>query len=140
MAGNDKIKDKGFDKNPQNINKKGRPKKLISTINADLKEEGYTPAKQSEIVDAYLTLVNLPMSKIIELSKKENDDYPILFKLVAKEILGKNGANMLEKILDRGIGKPQQAMDLSSKDGSMSPIKLTPEAAKAIAKDLDNSI
>ena len=91
----------------------GRPKKLISTINADLKGEGYTPAKQSEIVDAYLTLINLPMTRIIEIAKKNNDNYPILFKLVAKEMLGKNGANMLEKILDRGIGKAMQSIEHS---------------------------
>lgn len=106
---------KGFDKNPENINRKGRPKKLISHINTELKNEGYTPAKVDEIKQAFLTLVNLPISKIQEMSNKNNDNFPMLYNLVAKEMLGKRGLEMMEKVLDRAIGKPQNFIDHTSK-------------------------
>lgn len=39
MAGEiEHIRGKGFDANPQNINMKGRPKKGISLVNAELAE------------------------------------------------------------------------------------------------------
>jgi len=106
---------KGFDKRPENINKKGRPRKLISHINTELKNDGYTAATTDEIREAYLTLLNLPISKLKEIQKVDNDDYPMLYKLVAKEMLGKRGMEMLDKLLDRAIGKAQQYIDHTSK-------------------------
>lgn len=110
---------KGFDKRPENINKKGRPRKLISHINTELKADGYTPASVDEIKEAYLTLLNLPISKLKEFQNVNNDGYPMLYKLVAKEMLGKRGMEMLEKVLDRAIGKAQQSIDHTSKGESI---------------------
>ncbi len=114
---------KGFDKNPQNINRAGRPKKLVSHLNAELKKEGYEPVSSSQIVDAYTTLLNLPLSKIKEIAAISNDDYPTIYKLVAKELMGKRGAEMLEKLLDRAYGKSVQRNDVTS-DGKEISINL----------------
>lgn len=119
MANKQNIVNKGFDKRPENINKSGRPRKLISHINTELKADGYTPATTDEIREAYLTLINLPFSKIKEIQDSNNDDYPMLYKLVAKEMLGNRGQEMLEKLLDRAIGKAQQSIDHSNKDGTL---------------------
>jgi hypothetical protein len=100
------IINKGFDKRPENINKKGRPRKLISHINTELKADGYCPASLDEIKEAYLTLIQVPMSEIKEIANTTNDNYPILYKLVAKELLGKRGMEMMERLLDRALGKP----------------------------------
>lgn len=103
---------KGFDKRPQNINKKGRPKKLISYVNTSLSKEGYKPATDTEIKEAFLIMINLPFSKIKEIADVKNDDgFPMLYKLVAKELMGRRGQEMLEKSLDRGIGRAQQHVD-----------------------------
>jgi len=110
--GTENVKGKGFDKRPQNINKKGRPKKLVSGINDMLQKQGYKPVSNSEVKDAYLTMLNLPLSKIMEIAKVENDDYPTLYKLVAKELSGKRGQEMLEKLLDRSVGKPDQKIQV----------------------------
>ena len=109
---------KGFDKHPENINRKGRPPKLISHINKELEAEGFTAAKVDEITTAYLTLINLPISRITEIANIKNDEYPILYKLVAKEIIGKRGADMLEKLLDRGIGRATQQINMDVKTTS----------------------
>ena len=114
---------KGFDKNPQNINRAGRPKKLVSHLNAELKKEGYEPVSSSQIVDAYTTLLNLPLSKIKEIAAISNDDYTTIYKLVAKELMGKRGAEMLEKLLDRAYGKSVQMNDVTS-DGKEISINL----------------
>ncbi len=106
---------KGFDKRPENINTNGRPRKLISFINTELKTDGYTPASKDEIVEAYLTMLNLPFSKIKEIGNSGNDNYPMLYKLVAKEMLGNKGQEMLEKLLDRALGKNQQYIDHTTK-------------------------
>lgn len=123
MKGDKEIykKARGFDKNPQNINRTGANRKLISTINKELLEEGFELANKQDIVDCYLTLINLPFSKIKEISDIKNDDYPMLYKLVSKEMLGKRGMDMLEKLLDRAIHKPQQSIDHTSKGDKVQP-------------------
>lgn len=112
MPNPENLKGKGFDKHPENINKKGRPpKKLVSIINRDLKNEGFAEVTKSEVTEAFLTLLNLPLSKINEIAKQENDEYPFLFKFVAKELLGNKGQDMLKEILDRGLGKAKENIE-----------------------------
>ncbi len=109
----DKKNTNGFDKNPQNINRTGENRKVISSINKELKEKGFEKATKQDVIDAYLTMVNLPYSIISDIANKNIDDYPIFYKLVAKEMLGKRGMEMLEKLLDRSIGKSNQSIELS---------------------------
>lgn len=127
MKGDKEIykKARGFDKNPQNINRTGANRKLISTINKELAEEGFELAKKQDVVDCYLTLIQLPYSKVKEISDVKNDNYPFLYKLVAKEMLGKRGMDMLEKLLDRAIHKPQQSIDHTSKGKEITSITRT---------------
>lgn len=102
----------GFQKNPQNINRQGKPRKLVNEINKQLKDEGYMTATKTEIIDAYQTIINLPLSKVREIADVNNDNYPILYKLVAKELLGKRGGDYLDKLLDRII-RPKQDIDIT---------------------------
>jgi hypothetical protein len=122
MATNKNIEGKGFDKRPENINRKGRPRKLISFVNTNLKKEGYKTASLDEVKEAYLTIINLPLSKIMDIARKENDEYPLLYKLIAKELTGKRGAEMLEKVLDRALGKAIQSIDHTTQGKSISLI------------------
>lgn len=115
---------KGFDSRPENINRKGRPRTLISEINKKYKEEGYEAATVAEIKEAYLMLINMPLSEIIEISKKENDDHPLLYKLVAKELLGKRGVEMLEKLLDRALGKSVAQVDHTTQGEKVNQIHI----------------
>ena len=58
MSKLDNFKGKGgtgnFAKNPQNINRKGRPKKVITKF----KDQGYTPNEIKETVAALASLTN----------------------------------------------------------------------------------
>jgi hypothetical protein len=122
MPNKENIEGKGFDKRPENINRKGRPRKLISFVNTNLKKEGYKTASLDEVKEAYLTIINLPLSKIMDIARKENDEYPLLYKLIAKELTGKRGAEMLEKVLDRALGKAIQSIDHTTQGKSISLI------------------
>lgn len=99
-----KLNTNGFDKNPQNINRKWRPKKGISAVNAELQKKGYEPAKKSEIENIYLQIINLPEEKINELIK--DTEQPMLVRIVCRNMMNnKTGFDIIERMLDRSVGK-----------------------------------
>jgi len=106
----------GFDKRPKQA---GHPKKLISFVNSELEDNGFTPTNKDEIIRCFLILVNLPIGKINEIAAGVDESYPLLYRLVAKEMSGKRGLEMLEKLLDRAVGKATQAIDHTSKGKSL---------------------
>jgi len=129
MPNPDSIIGKGFDKNPQNINRKGRPPKLIKQVNNELIKKGYKVPSRDEITEAALLILQLTFAEITELAdSKKTTNYPFFYKLIAKEIIGKSGGQALEKLLDRAFGKPQQAVDHTTGGEKMQPqiIQLNP--------------
>jgi hypothetical protein len=113
MRGNpDKIIGKGFDKRPENINRTGANRKLISSVNKDLEESGYKEATKVDILSCYLRLIQLPIPTLTEMIA--DNKQPSLIRIVGKEILSGRGFDVIEKILDRGIGKPDQKLDLNA--------------------------
>lgn len=92
-----------FNKNPQNINRKWRPKKWVSFVNEELKKEGYTQVKKQDIIENYLSLINLPEEK---LKTMVNDStLPIFVRILIKNILSKKWFDIIEIMLDRAIWK-----------------------------------
>jgi len=95
----------GFDKNKGNI-VCWRPKKGISLCNQQLKEAWYEPATKQDIEVNYMNLLNLEES---ELSKMQHDTkQPMLIRIIIKNMLWDRWFDVIEKILDRGIGKAVQ--------------------------------
>lgn len=112
-------KGKPFVKNDPRINRKGRPRRLVSNIIEELKEKGVERVSQTDVKDTFLMLINLEIS---ELESMVNDkDQPVLVRIVGKEMLGGKGFDVIEKMLDRAMGRPDSKIDLTSTDGSMSP-------------------
>jgi hypothetical protein len=58
-----------------------------------------------------MSLVNLPEAELV---KKHNDKkQPMLVRIVIRNMLDKKKSfNIVEKILDRGIGKPTQTQNI----------------------------
>ena len=111
MAKNKNIENLKPFKKGESGNPKGAPKKTISFVNEEMKAEGYLPATKVDIVGCYLTLINLPLT---ELTKKVKDDkQPALVRIVGKAILSGKGFEVIEKMLDRGIGKADQKIEHS---------------------------
>lgn len=121
------IKNKGFDKNPNNINRKGRPRRLVSSIIQDLKEKGIVQVKATDIVEAFEMLFNLESKEIAEIAN--NDKNPYFIRRVAKEMLSGKGFDIIERMIDRAHGKPKQATEITGKDGKdlkqLPPIYIT---------------
>ena len=132
------IKGKGFDVRPENINRKGRPKKTVTTIVTELKAAGYERATASTVMEIYEYMIGLDSAKLLELSN--DTQQPIIISLVCKAILSNKGFDMLEKMLDRAHGKPTQRREISGKDGeamTVSNLHLfsTEELIKRIQED-----
>jgi len=101
----------GFDKNPQNINRTGANRKTISSVNREMEENGVKEASKQDIISCYLRLIQLT---IPEITKKVSDnDEPALVRIVGKAILSGKGFDVIERVLDRGIGKPDQKVEHS---------------------------
>lgn len=99
----------------QSGNPKGQPKKLLTVINDQLKAEGYLPVKNSHVIDAYNTLLNLPENKIKEIITDTTT--PMFLRIVAKAMLSPKGVEMIEKILDRAHGKAKQNVGFTDSEG-----------------------
>jgi len=127
----------GFKQNPENAMHKGRPPKLISHVNKELKTEGYSPATKQDITDAIMVLMQLPMSKIMEIANLKSDEHPFFVKLVAKELIGKRGGEAMEKYLDRAIGKAKNEVDVKGTGFDNSPSFKIIVQEKATADELE---
>ena len=77
-------KRKPFKKGDPRINRDGRPPKLLTQLNSELKERGYEPVTESQVVEAYLTLLNMNKGDILEYVN--SGDVPAIFEIAAKGI------------------------------------------------------
>ena len=108
--GHENIIGKGFDKRPENINRTGANRRLISTVNAELEERGYTEASKAEILSCYLRLIQLSMDELEAISKDKKENG--LVYVVAKAIVSGKGFEVIEKMLDRTIQKAVQPVEV----------------------------
>jgi len=132
------IKGKGFDKRPENINRKGQPPKIMSGVLKELTAAGYERVTMALVIEAYEILLGLPESKIKEIVTDSNQIMSL--RIVGKAMLSTKGSEMLEKMLDRAHGKPKTSTELSTKDGepiSINNVHLL--TTDEILKELDKS-
>ena len=102
-------------------NPAGRKPKLVTHLNRELAAEGYAPVTATDVTDAIQAMLNLPIARLQEMGKPTGSE-PFLFKLLAKELLGKRGAEALERMLDRAHGKPKQSHDHTGNLATQAPI------------------
>jgi hypothetical protein len=89
----------------QPINKKGRPRKLLTT----LKNQGY---KESQVMQTLNTLFALGIDELQKIESGE--EYTALERTIAAAIvsgLEKRDQTNIMQILERTLGKPKQSMD-----------------------------
>ena len=75
---------KGFDKNPQNINRNGRPRKSFRTINDELQKKGVEPLGKKNLTDAYALILNATKDELDELERDKNT--PLAYRIIIQEL------------------------------------------------------
>ena len=136
MSGNiEYLKWKWFNANPQNINRQGRPRKQLSYIIEEIKEMWYKQPSQSEVMEICLVMLTFTADDLSIISN--NEDYPMIMRIVATRMIWDRGFETLEKILDRGIGKPKQSTDITTNGDPFNPLSCmsTKELIKIVIKD-----
>ena len=103
------------------MNPNGRPPKLVSTIVAELKEQGYERATAATVAEAFEVMMNLPTEVVKELA--EDKKQPIAVRIVARSMMSTKGWDVLNAMLDRAHGKAKQVSEVSGKDGG--PIEIS---------------
>lgn len=93
----------------ETLNPNWRPRKGISAVNHELEEKWYKPATKQEIEANYMAMLQLKQEELLELWN--NKDKPMLVRILAKNMLDKKGFDIIEKMLDRWIGKAVQKME-----------------------------
>lgn len=133
LSGKDNVN--GFQKNPQNINRNGRPRKLITDVIAQLEEQGIKPATKPDIQDIYMRLINVEIPELEQIVKDSTQ--PVLVRIVGKSVLSGKGFDIIEKMLDRSIGKVPNSIDLNA---NVQSTNLTREEFLANLNKFDNEI
>jgi Mg/Co/Ni transporter MgtE len=129
-----KVNTNGFDKNPQNINKKGVPKKSFAQFNEKLKAEGHEALTKTQLVEAYGLIFNLPEEelKLIALDLKQ----PFALRLIINEMSNsKTRSKALADFRDYAFGKALAEMKVQT---NMQIGKMSEEAKDKIDEILNN--
>lgn len=100
----------------QSGNLKGRPRKVFSTIIAEMKARGIEPATATNVADIYQYLLSITLSEVMEIAgnPKQENGYPAIMRLAAKELLGKRGLEIMREMLDRANGKANQQIGITA--------------------------
>ena len=110
MPNPENLKGKGFDKNPGNINREGRPKKIYTI----LKEMGYSKSDVNTCFGEMIWYSHEQLTEVYGDSTK-----PIITQITAKALIeSKSNGNIsqIKEILEHVLGKPKQSVEVSKSD------------------------
>lgn len=99
-------------KKGQSGNPKGRKPLSIKQTIRDLKKEGYQEPTQDDIAKMYKYMLTLDEPRIKEIVADKSQ--PMLNRIVGKNILGGKGFDIMERMIDRAIGKVGQKLDITT--------------------------
>lgn len=130
-------------KKGQSGNPGGRPVKVFSQIAREYQERGIERATDAVVKEAFEYLLALSIPEILEIAgnpkaeavnPKLENGMPALLRLVAKDMMGKNGLAMIKEMFDRAHGKAKQGLDLTTNGKDLvqqNPLDLLPVERQA---------
>jgi len=122
LSGNDNTN--GFQENPQNINRNGRPRKSFSVVNDELKAKGVEPLTKSNLIDAYSLIFNSTEDDLKEIAQDKNTPYAL--KLIINELNDKRTrSKAIADYRDYMFGKAMQSTDITSKGKEITSVTRT---------------
>lgn len=121
---------------------RGRKPRVFKQIASEFNSAGYERATESVVAEAYEYLLALPLSEVLAIASnpKTENGMPALYRLAAKEMLGRRSQEIVREMLDRAHGKTKQKNEVSGLDGG--PIKLethgevSPELLESLIKTI----
>ena len=102
----------GFEKNPQNINRNGRPKLLRNVVKDVFLQEfnlGLSHSQANEIISGILAMTREELMNVAK-----NDQAPFWISMIAKKATRdyeRGSIHLLEVLMDRVYGKPKEIVD-----------------------------
>ena len=106
------------------LNPTGPKPKGFKAFLHECREKGYEQVTLGEVVEAYTYLMGLPVSEVMRIAgnpriEKEKGDatneHPVVLRLVAAEMMGKRGQEMLKQVLDRAFGQSVEKSESETK-------------------------
>ena len=85
---------------------------MIADVIAELEKQGIKAATKPDIQDIYMRLINMEIQELEQIVKDTTQ--PVLVRIVGKNILSGKGFDIIEKMLDRSIGKAEQKTDITT--------------------------
>ena len=99
-------------KKGQSGNPKGRPRLLVSSVIKEMEAKGVEKVSHLEVKDTFLRLINLEVGEVEQMVKDAKQ--PALIRIVGKEMLGGKGFDIIEKMLDRALGKAEETVTMNT--------------------------
>ena len=95
----------------------------------------YKQPSQSEVMEICLVMLTFTEDDLSIISN--NEDYPMIMRIIATRMIWDRGFETVEKILDRGIGKPKQSTDIANNGDRPNPVSKmsTKELITIVIKD-----
>ena len=122
----------GFKDNPQNINKKGRPKKGFAHVNKLLQEKGYEKASKQEYSDFVAYLINCTEDDLKKIYIDKS--LPLYLRLMIEEMRNpKTRSLVIRDLRDFIFGKAVESVEVTQKARV-----LTPEEIKEHIRGFEN--
>jgi hypothetical protein len=139
VANKDNLKDKGFDKRPENINRKGRPKPVLMSVMEYLEKEYGKPIPKAESIRLLEYIETLPIVKLSEFVKDQK--LPAIVQAYGRLLLTGDQKDMrrvsaAELIKDRVHGRPKQSVEHSGEIIT----QLTPKEREDRIKELQKKL
>lgn len=85
----------------------------------ELHDLGYSQVTAEDVNRVYRTLLNMPIAELQHMISEAGMDVPVVFRITARHILGKEGFAVIEQMLNRVFGKPINTLaDINGNDDS----------------------